>query len=76
MKPKLNKCLFPECKNLEQTRGLCKTHYLTARILVKIGKTTWKELEDQKKVMAPRPRRDSHVRDWFLSKDIVKKALE
>lgn len=59
------KCLRPECKKKAYGRGLCMSDYLAARRLVIAGKTTWAELEKNKKAS---PIYRGIAKDWFLSK--------
>ena len=61
-------CLFPECKKIINSRGLCTTHYRSARELIKKGKITWEELEKMGKSKATSKIRPttSPVTKWFL----------
>ena len=43
MKPQT--CIYPGCENSRRTRGLCHSHYQTARAYIRDGKTTEKSLE-------------------------------
>lgn len=53
MKAKL-KCLYPNCESTDRNvRGLCSNHYNMAHRLVKLGKTTWEELEKKGKTKPP-----------------------
>ena len=49
------KCLTPDCPDAPQHRGLCLSHYRSARRLVALGKTTWEALGAQG-VVGPRHR--------------------
>jgi len=63
----MSKCLFTKCRNAAKCRGLCLTHYSTANRLVKIGRVTWKQLENNHKcTRAGAKYRSSH---WFLTPD-------
>ena len=44
-------CLHPKCDREITTRGLCWTHYQTARRLVKKGLITYDELIKNKKIL-------------------------
>jgi len=56
-------CLVPGCESTPTSRGLCFQHYQKARRLVKRGKITMGELEDQGKILkSKKPRED----DFFL----------
>ena len=39
------KCMYPECQNERESRGLCWSHYSFARRLVVQGKTSWADME-------------------------------
>ena len=60
-----NSCIFPDCKDNAQTRGLCKLHYQHAYRLVTRGDTTWAKLEAKGMAI-----KTSHVgiesKNWFL----------
>lgn len=56
MKPE--KCLLlkrpgERCARDAKTRGLCASHYVVARKLVKEGGKTWEQLEKEGKCKAP-----------------------
>lgn len=60
------KCLFPHCDCGRATRGLCRSHYSYASLLVRNGITTWKELEDHGKCL-PRKGKSQYERSsWLL----------
>lgn len=40
----MKKCLVPECDHNASCRGLCRSCYQTAFVLIKQGKTTWDQL--------------------------------
>lgn len=63
---KTNGCLYPDCKDPVQTRGLCRNHYSIARWLVAIRKTTWKEMESTGKVLPSVRGRSFSAAKWFL----------
>jgi hypothetical protein len=37
-------CMVPGCERPAKTRGLCDSHYQSARNSINNGKTTWEEL--------------------------------
>lgn len=38
-------CLIKDCKKRVHSRGICRDHYQIASITVRVGETTWEELE-------------------------------
>lgn len=58
------KCLNPNCKRKEKSRGLCTTCYDIAAKLVKAGRTTWEKLEGENK--AKGSRKKVKITDWLL----------
>ena len=74
-------CLFPECETPAATRGLCKTHYTTARSLVKAGHTSWDILIESGKVNdISHTRASRHLtgknQQFFLTEEQIAKAKE
>jgi hypothetical protein len=68
---KRKRCLNPMCTSTAPlTRGLCGSCYLKARTHVIAGRTTWKKLEAQGKVLernvghAGRPMTETSL--WFI----------
>lgn len=57
------RCLFPKCKTIEQTRGLCHAHYQLAAGYIKRGKTTWEKLVKKGKARESTWSNPGH---WFL----------
>ena len=55
------KCLHPECKEMRQVRGLCKSCYIILHKLVAMGKTTWGKAEKHGKAL---PKRNTKI-GWF-----------
>lgn len=47
-------CLVPDCGMESEVRGLCMRHYSYARYSIRMGRTSWPELEAQGKVLASR----------------------
>lgn len=62
MKNKKQTCMYPDCKDSPDTRGLCRKHYQAAWQLVRDGKTSWDRLEGAGKAGS----RTSQAPDWFL----------
>jgi len=54
--PKPDKCLVPKCPKPAKVRGLCCTCHAGARAEIKLGRTTWAELEELNLARAKRPR--------------------
>lgn len=48
-------CVRPGCDRTHYARGLCYNCYMTALRLVKTGKTTWVELQDNGKCRPANP---------------------
>jgi hypothetical protein len=44
-------CMVDQCKRPADTRGVCKSCYVHARVLVLSGETSWAELESMGLVM-------------------------
>jgi hypothetical protein len=42
-----DQCLYPDCISLEAARGLCKLHYDMSLLKVRLGKLSWKTLENR-----------------------------
>lgn len=65
---KVSKCMFPDCDENENCRGLCHTHYHTAAKQVSRGRTTWKKLEaaGRCKPATKKRGRPPTVRNFFL----------
>jgi hypothetical protein len=42
---KIETCIVTDCKRPAETRGVCKSCYAHARVLVLSGETCWQELE-------------------------------
>lgn len=61
------KCLVPGCNNRRSHRGLCNKHYGSATYLVREGKVTWQELEDNGKCLMAYPRRSRPSTEWLLN---------
>lgn len=61
------KCLYPPCKNDAFERGLCKSHHVHARKLVKDRKTNWETLIQMGKADNATERL-SALTTWFLEK--------
>lgn len=60
-------CLFPTCKATKtQARALCKSHYGSIHRYVKLGLTTWAELEKHGKVGRATKKSAGHVQRWAL----------
>jgi hypothetical protein len=67
-KDKTIKCLRPECGGEAFKRGLCGPCYRRACKLVRRGKTTWENLENNKKCLKTMVEQEYKIRDeWFLS---------
>lgn len=59
-------CLRPGCEAPSRTRGLCKTCYQIARDLIRHDKTTWEELEKNKRILPSKLSAAKQTRDWFM----------
>lgn len=46
-------CRVPSCKRRVRSRGLCRNCYASAARLVRLGRTSWKKLEEEGKVDKP-----------------------
>jgi len=67
MEADMSKCLVPACERENLIiRGLCATHYRTADRLVKMGLTTWGDLEFNGKALAKRNRGLGEAAKWLL----------
>lgn len=60
-------CKVPKCHNKPRSRGLCTTHYLTARDLVQKGLTSWSKLVKDGKADEAFARPANTAREFFLS---------
>lgn len=63
-------CGVASCKRPRRTRGVCQSCYLTARLMVKNGETTWDELVSLKVVSNGRRgrRRTSPLRAYYAKR--------
>lgn len=69
-KTKKEKCLYPECEsNTLFARGLCASHYRSARYLVLSKRITWKRLEEENKCLKVMIRGAHCKSPWFLNGD-------
>lgn len=57
-------CLYPRCESKSHCRGLCRSHYGYAGLLVRQKKTTWDKLVKAKKALDVIKGRA--VSSWFL----------
>ena len=57
------RCLRAGCKRAAEIRGLCRSDYQTAYVLVATGVTTWEQLERKGRVDERRP----SPKEWFLA---------
>lgn len=64
------RCIYPECGKKRYARGLCATHYDSARKLVKLGKTSWEKLLENGKVELL-VGRHKPAAEWFLEERVV-----
>lgn len=55
------RCLVPRCNRDASCRGLCRSCYQAAYMLVTSGSVTWQQLEARGKVNEVRT-----VKDWLL----------
>lgn len=61
-------CLFPKCDKTPLARGLCVSHYNSARLLVRKNITTWAKLESSGKALPKAKNHATEATKWFLSK--------
>ncbi len=61
---KQTKCLNPKCENKSEVRGLCRSHYVYASLLVRTGNSTWEELEKHGKCLKSYHNRAKYT--WLL----------
>lgn len=65
------KCIVPVCIKGPKFRGLCNSHYATAKMLVKANRTTWAKLAEQGKALPPKRERSTNATAFFLSDEPV-----
>jgi hypothetical protein len=56
------RCKVPHCERDSECRGLCRSCYQSAYLLVSAGVTSWDELEKRGKVQPT-----TTAKSWFLS---------
>jgi len=69
-------CLVPDCFKDSHIRGLCLTHYSTARHLVKTKRVTWKELETSGRALRPPKYRMTKAIGFFLGSTAQAEPVE
>lgn len=60
--PAAKRCRRPGCLRDAEIRGLCRSDYQTASVLVSEGVVSWEQLEQRGKVDEPR----RSVKSWLL----------
>lgn len=68
MANKDNKCIAPNCVREVYSRGLCISHYNMASRLISQEKTTWVQLEENKKCLGVKSQQGTRdgSKEWFL----------
>lgn len=59
-------CIFPDCKHVSYSRGLCHRHYRIANTLVRKEQTTWDQLESHGKCLPSIRVSGTGEATWFL----------